>query len=291
MPRLTRCFQSFRCLSMFALLPLIACGDSTKLAGPTGAIHKNIVPNNAILVDSAWNTYASDVTITMTRFDSAGRKLNKRFIPVVYHIERSMDAKGRWHAVQTFPSRVRGFVDPGPGKFTPEQVEIARIEDDGDGSPLREFTALGKRIALPSQSSSTQASGTHGAKPLLIPLFDRTWVRSSIVPPALAAQRNNAFAAKFGAPTRTAHGLDQYTSTRGTVSRVFSVDPSNGAVVDVVTSRAGQATDHRSISYSKNSDGSAVRTAVVTEQFLTVPRKSRIVTEIRYANTHLENRN
>ena len=198
----------------------------------------------------------------------------------------------------TFAPRVRAAIKATSPRFQPERFEIARVEDDGDGSSWRAYNDLGTHIVAgaPASYSSLKnlpppfppSSGRPATQP---PAFDRQWVRNTILTLSDAAARQARFAALMGPPVAKLSGMEQYTRIRGNVTTVFLVDPSIGAATDIVEMKNGKLSHHTNISYSQPGDGTAVRTLLTIATYGARLHGGHTVSTVSFTNVHIGTQN
>ncbi|HVZ48733.1 MAG TPA: hypothetical protein VG916_08125 [Gemmatimonadaceae bacterium] len=265
------------------LLLLTACRDAVHPTAERTTRARLNISNSAALLDSAWISFALDAEVTLVRFDSLGRPLLRRNIPVRYHLARTLGADGRWATTMTFAPRVRGTVEPGTGRFEPERFEIGTIADAGDGTPLQVINGLGQPVSRPGVLGPARSTARPPEGP---PPYDRSWVRSYILP-ASERDARNARLTRLGTPTHVPGGLDRYSVARGPATRVLLVDPAIGAAVDIADATDGHPIRHMRLTYAVDGDGNAVRTGMRLEQFGLGPAHQRVSTAVTYSNIHL----
>ena len=277
-------------LCIVMLVGISACRESERPTSPLAAIHRTVVPYSPSLADSSWDTFVFDVSISTVRFDSNGKQVAKQFLPVTYHVERTLSSSGRWRTVMTFPSRARAVVPPIKGLIDPERFEIARVEDDGDGSPMRTFNGHGLQVqSSPRGRFGDVSAAMHSA--VMPTLFDRSWVQGFVFSGAGADARNALIKTKLGAPLRTSTGSDRYVMLHGKRSDTLFVDPSLGAITNVVETENGAVRNRRAITFVRNPDGSVVRTALHSVNYMTGKGMARTETTVQFDNTHFEKGN
>lgn len=262
------------------VLQLAGCGDA---AHPTAEQAPRFrISNSVLLLDSAWTSFALDAEVTLARFDSSGRPVVSRNLPVRYHLTRTLRADGQWATTMTFAPRIRGAVEPGTGRFEPEKFELGTITDAGDGTELQILNGLGQAVPRPSVPGPARQAVQHLAgRP-----YDRSWARLYILPVS-GREARNARLIKLGTPVHVRGGFDRYTVQKDSVTRVLLVDPAIGVAIDVTDQRGGRPIRHVHITYAIDGEGNAVRTGMRMEMFGLGPAHQEVATTIAYSNVQL----
>lgn len=205
----------------------------------------------------------------------------------------------------TFPSRRRGVITA-HGHFAPELVELGRIEDDGNGAPMRIYNGAGQlmtrsRPALPSsvldQTSpaliaARAALARHqlGGTPQKLSPFDRSWVGSFILTRDGAAARLDALDRSHGAGRQTGRGTAEYTFAHDSSSTVLEVDLTTGGPVSVVRSVNSVVVSRTTIDYDKAADGTTTRRHVRVEATDAGGSGAHRVIDTEFTNVQLQKR-
>jgi hypothetical protein len=243
-------------------------------------------------VNAAWDTFGVDVKVETSMRDSAGDSVFATH-PQYYHVERQITAAGNWNLVLSFGSRARQAVGNTTGNFPPEPWEVARIEEDGDGSPRRMYDGAGRLISMKVPAglpvgANGAAFGGGGSAPTsghVSPASDRNWVGAYVVTPATAAARIGVLNSKFGPPRITTAGLAEYTRQRDSVQFTVDADPVTGAIESMVeTVGKGGVLRRWTMTYDDQPDGTAVKRQVRVETPAGHGRKWALVTVKTFSN-------
>src|SRR5437870_9288275 len=133
---------------LVAALTIVGCREAKEVSAPRLNAVGMRTSLSAVASADAWDTFVADVTITI---DPGSRSLSARRTPapgpahVNYHLERALGADGNWKTTTTF--------DPlslAPAASANPRYQLARVEDDGDGSPPRRYNASGELMDLSS---------------------------------------------------------------------------------------------------------------------------------------------
>jgi hypothetical protein len=272
------------CLASAVLVALAAgCRDSSSPTVPKAKSPVKHVDAALIADPNSWNTFSADITTLVRRYDAQGTAQSS-LPPMVYHIDRRLDATtGFWKTITTFQSR-RAGITSNTAHFAPELIEIGRTEDDGNGTPLRVFNRAGElftppkvKPVSPTSSISLQppvglalartlaAHHTTASRPAVPEPFERKWVDAFVLRPDGAAARLAAVQRRYGEPTRTNRGTNVYTLAQDSISSALEVDPATGGPLSIVVSARGVVVSRTTITYAHSADGAAIRSHVHTE--------------------------
>jgi hypothetical protein len=229
------------------------------------------------LVPPVWDRFSADLTITQGRVTADGAPTAHVATPrTVVHVVRTLEG-GVWRT--TFEVRERGPIGDGRVKERPQDVFV-RIEDPGDGSPLKIFDANGvqrhipgaaelasmaSRIGipedrLPKATADAPPQGARG-RPRSAPGLDR------LVPlKGHAAARRRALDDGAGPSRGTVRGLDRYLMQRG--ERVIEqlVDPALALPVETNTVDHGELVAHTTFGYQAYGRDRVLRNTTRVEQ-------------------------
>lgn len=272
-----------------------ACRDQTA-ATATGPRAEPAVHASVVGVNDAWDDFGVDVKVETSRLDSARNPVPGQH-PLFYHLERQLTAAGNWNLVVTFGSRARQAVSNTTGNFPPVAYEVARFEDDGDGTAPRLYDGAGQQISMQIPAGLIGGAGggvpsasSGGLSGRYSPASDRTWVGAFVLAPATAADRNGALERKLGQPRVTSDGLYEYTRQRDSVQVAVDADPATGGIVSMVETVAGAVRRRSTITYDKESDGTAVKRQVRVETPAGHGNKWARTTVTTFSNVQFERR-
>ena len=248
------------------------CRDQSA-ATETGPRATPAVQKTVVGVNDAWDEFGVDVKVETSRLDSAGNPVLGRH-PLYYHLERRITAAGNWNLVVRFGSRARQAVSNTTGNFPPEAYEIARVEDDGDGSASRLYDGAGRRISMQlptglvaggAGAGAAPASGGAGMSGRVSPAADRSWLGAFVISPGTAETHIEALNQRFGQPRLISAGLYEYGAQRDSVQLTVDADPATGGIVSMVETVGGTIRRRWTTTYEKQSDGTAVKRQVRVE--------------------------
>jgi hypothetical protein len=183
-----------------------------------------------------------------------------------------------------------------------DSLSVVRLEDEGDGTPIRVITRDGRRPVsrLPvsvvkdgldkvlSLNPGLPASlfTTTKAKPVQT-ASDRDWVDSIVASPGRNSARRSALLRRYGGSTGKYQGLDRYESVQGRDRIELFADPQSSVVVAVNTFRDGIALDRTTLIYTQ-AQGALVRKGIRSEHRVTA--ETRAVTEVEFSKVTFEQR-
>ena len=204
-------------------------------------------------------------------------------------------------ASTTFEVRARGPVGDGKVKERPQDV-FARVEDAGDGSPLRVFDASGvprqvpgaaelaaiaDRIGIPKDRQPKPAGDTPRAgkgRARTNPGIDRIGpLRGG------AASRKRALEAAAGPARGAVRGLDRYMRQRGATVLEQLVDPALGVPVESNAVEGGVLVAHTTYEYQPFGPDRLLRRGTRVERRIS-GSSDRTVVETRLENGRFERR-
>jgi hypothetical protein len=235
-----------------------------------------------------------DVTTTVTRYSGKDGRSIFGSIPMSYHVEHSL-ARGHWRTDMT--------VEPIPTKLSARaaaqaaQTRVARIEDDGDGSPPRLFNGAGARLTIPSNLASLLPPSKHPrpeAPPMSgktrLPFDGRSAIRSIVLVPEELQRRSADLNQVFGLPIGRIGDLEDHVVDHGAGRRTeVVVDPAIGAITESTETKDGTVVLHATFTYERQPDGVASLRQVRIEHAADRSR-GRVVTETTYRNLFIGKR-
>jgi hypothetical protein len=247
-----------------------------------------------------WNAFVADITLHRYDVSADGTPVGMPAPVVTYRLER-VEAPSGWRTTMTLTSGERPVVTSLRGKVDVDPYSVVRLEDDGDGSPVRIITRNGRPVpVLPSQILERAQQRLRQSHPDLpdalfqkggfhAPLVQgRDWVEGYVATPEKASRRRNALASAFGSVVGREQGLDRYVSMKGEDRVEVRVDPDTAVPVSVSVSRDGVLQAHTAISYARGAGNSLMRQAVHSQLRISDDRRS--VTRTEYSNVRFERR-
>jgi hypothetical protein len=281
------------------LISAARCAFATVAA--TGLVLVGVTPSRA-QVPAKWNTFSAEVTLNRYEIGADGKPAGFTAPAVTYRFER-IAAPWGWRTVFSLIAADRQKVQSlkGPDREI-DSLSVVRLEDDGDGTPIRVTTRDGRRPVsrLPvsvvkdgldkvlSLNPGLPASlfTTTKTKPVE-PASDRDWVDSIVASPGRNAARRSALIHRYGGSTGTHQGLDRYESVQGPYRIEVLADPQSSVVVAVNTFRDGIALDRTTLIYTQ-AQGALVRKGIRSER--RVSAETRAVTEVEFSKVTFEQR-
>lgn len=249
-------------------------------------------------LDVSWDTFSADVTVQHRRLTSDGLPIGTDPPPVRYRWERTEAAAG-WKTVLTFHP-LAASEQRATGRPQDLQYGVARVEDDGDGTPPRVFNRLGQRMPLPAASDVGLSSARHllpetarlaaedGAQ-LPTSLNGREWVESVIADPAKTQGRREELRRHFGRQAGKVRGLHRFVKAEANRTEEVLTDPTSALPIEMNVSEGGRLVWHGRFAYSRDRRGASTRRAMHVEQVVSETGE-RLSTDVELANVRLERR-
>jgi hypothetical protein len=259
-----------------------------------------VVAQGGLSPSARWNALTADITMQRYEVSVDGAPIGRPAPVVRYRWER-VEAPWGWRTTMTLQEAERPKVLSLRGPVDINPYSVTRIEDDGDGSPLRVIGANGRPLPkLPPQLLAAAMEKLRAANPTLPELHlenhasgasvvtGREWVESFLSTPDRTANRREALRRRFGSPVARDKGLDSYVSTSGSERITMLADPDAGVPVSMSVSRDGVLRAHTAFAYTRRADDALVRRSVHAQHRL--EGDTRAVTDIEFTNVLLEQR-
>jgi hypothetical protein len=267
----------------------------------TGLVLVGTTPTRAQIPEK-WNTFSAEVTVNRFETGADGKPTGFKAPAVTYRFER-IAAPWGWRTVFSLIAAERQKVQSlkGPDREV-DSLSVVRLEDDGDGTPIRVTTRDGRRPVsrLPVSVVKDGLDKVLSLNPgLPASLFtttttkpapsasDRDWVDSIIASPDRSSARRSALLRRYGGSTGRLQGLDRYESVQGPHRIEVLADPQSSVVVAVNTFRDGIASDRTTLIYTQ-AQGALVRKGIRSERH--VSAEKRAVTEVEFSKITFEQR-
>lgn len=253
-------------------------------------------------IPAKWNTFSVELTLNRYEIQPDGKPAGFKAPVVTYRFERSAAPWG-WRTVFSLVAAERQRVQSvkGPDKEI-EVLSIVRLEDDGDGTPIRVTTRDGRRpvsrlpvsavkdgldtiLSLNPGLSASWSARTNAKPPQSA--SDRDWVDALVASPAKSASRRADLIRRYGGSTGKHQGFDRYESVQGQQRIEVLADPQSSVVVAVNTFRDDVAVDRTTLVYTQ-AEGALVRRGIRSEH--RVSAETRAVTEIEFSKITFEQR-
>jgi len=245
----------------------------------------------------AWDTFVADVAITTTR-EGGKSNLPPTMPPIAYHLERSLQGNGKWRNVMTIDRSAMALaLKSSVGRRLPATA-VARIEDDGDGTPPRMYNAdggvvhTGQPPALPSSfpaNPNTQSpvpTPRRTLSPAASPRMLANWIDGVVLTSQKTEERRESFLRAYGQP-RVLSGATEYQVVRDSVTSIIRVDPSAQAITEVQHLVGGVLLGRWQFGYERQPDGTMIRSSISAEGKDRVTGGRR-TTVTRFSNIRLE---
>ena len=244
-----------------------------------------------------WDTLVADVSVATRRVTPRGEPVGLAAAPWRYRLERSRSASG-WRTTFTIQSPGgRALLTPSGSTSTDDSNEIARIEDDEDGSSPRFYDRRGRRVSAPTGGlAAVRPTDIADISPLSRrrtvprPGSDSSWVHGLLATPLERSERRAALERSHGRAVGQVRGLDRYLSADGDRVREVLVDPASALAVETNVTRAGTLLSQRTTSYEPAADGTLVKRRVRSERLLSAESGTRAITDIELTSVRLERR-
>jgi hypothetical protein len=249
-----------------------------------------------------WNTFSADFTIQTQQILSNATHPAAPATPVTYHMERTQVPSG-WKTVTTFLSS-RPFVYQDHGKQVQiDHDPIARIEDDGDGTPPRIIARDGQPLELisPQFREAILAKVSDQVMPRLPAQTEedrrrrteragrtgRDWLRA-IVDTRPNADRQAQLARRYGRARDQQRGFDHFISFSGNRRAEVLAERQTGLVSAIDVYENNELKTHATYAWTEGPGRSFVRFATHTERRLNA--NARLAVDVQIANVTLERR-
>lgn len=244
------------------------------------------------LVSPDWDRFSADVTMRLSRVRSDGTAVGPTAPETTFHLERSRTISGISSVASFRPSTqtVVGLDGARPLSGAPRAM---RLEDDGNGTPIRAFNAQGQQLRAPTDQERQRF------RDLVRNRRDRQ--QASSTPPRTvtaprdmdalvytAAQRQNrqqAVERLYGPSVGQVRGFVRYLKTAGNTTSELLVDPESFAPVETNMVRNGSLATHTVYTYSPVPDVGLVQHRIRSEQGV---GSLRLVTETELTNIRFE---
>jgi hypothetical protein len=275
--------------------PISAARYVLTTVAATGLVLAGVAPARA-QIPATWNTFSAEVTLNRYEIGADGKPAGFRAPVVTYRFER-IAAPWGWRTVFSLVAAERQKVQPLKGRDRDvDSLSVVRLEDDGDGSPIRVTTRDGRRpvsrlpISVVKGGLDTVLSVNPGLSAALFTApttkpaqsaADRDWVDSIVASPAKNGARRSALLNRYGGSTGKHQGLDRYESVHGQQRIEVLTDPKTSVVVALNTFRDGTALDRTTFLYTQAPDGALVRKGIRSER--RVSAETRAVTEVEFS--------
>lgn len=221
---------------------------------------------------------------------------------VKYRIERTR-TPGGWRSVLRRLPGQRPAVDTPAGRVTLDGAPaVIRLEDAGDGTPVRVFNARDVEVPLPSRARlRALAAGQAGAlRSLGLP--DKSGEASETSPVAAAqaepllglvhpasarGARRLAIRQRLGEPVARVRGLDRHVTRDGAHEVETLVDPVTAVPLEVTVTRDGATVERVRHSYAGMAGGGLVRRGVRSERVLP-GGGDRVIVDVEFSGLRVE---
>ena len=281
--------------------PISAARCAFASVAATGLLLVGVSPSRA-QVPARWNTFSAEMTLNRYDIGLDGTPAGFKAPAVTYRFERTAAPWG-WRTSFTLIAAERQKVQSVKGREKEiDSLSVVRLEDDGDGTPIRVTTRDGRRPVsrLPVSVVKDGLDKVLGLNPGLPdslftakktkpvqPASDRDWVDSLVAASGKSPARRAALVRRYGGSTGKHQGLDRYESVQGPHRIEVLADPQSSVVVAMNTFRDGVAVDRTTLIYTQ-AQGALVRKGIRSER--RVSAETRAVTEVEFSKVTFEQR-
>lgn len=284
-----------------AVVGLVGADASRALPGASDRSASSAQPAAA----EPWSAFGADITVRRGRVDADGRPTGPGAPAITYRWEQTRTPRG-WKTVLRLTAAERRAAKTLDGEQPIEHpFAVARIEDEGDGSPPKLFDRRGRPVELPGEAfrrrlaSLMRADGLLPAAPPAAatsrPDLPMRPEPAASMPPAIAREadapgRRAALERRFGRAAGRVGALDRYVAALERDTLEVLADPDSALPVEINVARDGRLRSHVAMRYATAAGGALVREALRAERLLEDGTGMRAVTEIELANVRLEPR-
>lgn len=254
------------------------------------------VAQGSLAPSAAWNAFSTDMTLRRAVVGVDGKPVGAAIPTMRYRLERTETADG-WRTVTTVLS-AEPFKVLEDGKVTLlDHFAVARIEDDGDGSPSRIYLRNGKLLdPRPAEAVATGIRQLFELNPEAADqivnnrsqssqLRGRDWVEAFISSQSPTLRRAS-IENRFGRPVARERGFDRYVRREGDSQVDVLLEATSGLLSAVDTSKNGALVGHTTLSWVVGPGNSFVRSALHSEG--AIEGRQRFVTDVEYSNVMLQ---
>jgi hypothetical protein len=279
----------------FVLTAYAAISGAGLGAASTGSTGPSLKPSDP------WNTFSADITIRRKRLAADGSSLGAA-PAVTYRWEQRLPASGSWKSTMTLTQQDRPNVQSllVTTQAVQDALAVARVEDDGNGSPLRLFDRSGQPIQALTPETTDRLTQlvttpeTHAIDPRASSARPswrgKEWVHAIVAEPSRAASRRATLDRRYGKVIGSVNGLDRrlLRTTEGAIEVL--ADRTAAVTREINTSKSSQLASHVSIAYQPGVANALVRRLTHRERLVPSGSGIRAVTDVELANVRLENR-
>lgn len=277
-------------------------------------IRRLLVVSAVLLVSAAsssasaqdWDTFSADVTMRHGRVLANGTPGPVSAPESTFRLERSRSAGG-WKTVVAVLS-IGPIAGSAGGGVNPRgsQAQIGmRIEDPGDGSPIRIVDGLGRAHSLPQGNAlskllggsallpvawSPTAEDVASGVPRVRPGGETDWIDGLVLKTSQRDARVRALESSRARQPDRAGGLDRYVAVDNGEESEVLVDPSSGLPVETNLVEHGRLVTHATYGYTPYGSDSVVRNSVRLEHTVPGGTGERMFTVMQLTNVRFETR-
>lgn len=277
-------------LTAYAALPGAGLG-----AAGAGSTPPSLKPSDP------WNTFSADITIQRKRVAADGTPLGAA-PTVTYRWEQRLPASGSWKSTMTLTQQEQPNVQSllVSTQAVQDALAVVRVEDDGDGSPLRLFDRSGQPIQALAPETTDRLTrlvtvpenhaidpGASATRPAW---RGKEWIRAIVAEPGRVSSRRAALDRRYGKVVGSVNGLDRRLLRTSDAAIEVLADRTAAVPREFNTSKSSQLTSHVSIAYAPGVGNALVRRLTHSERVVPSGSGVRAVTDVELANVRLENR-
>lgn len=249
-----------------------------------------------------WDTFTTEVSIRTDRVSRLGKSLRGTTLPPLrYRMVRSRGSSGWRTTLTVLRDRPPRLLTPDGGSVAPnDSHELARVEENEDGSGPSFFDRAGRRMEVPSAQDLSWLPQDPRVEPALpavpegtpparqIAPSDTRWLEAFMPQRSLAAVRRAALVRAHGRPRGRLRGLDRFLSAVGTRSREVLADPIWSLPREINAADRSRLVGQRLVLYANGPTGALIRRLVHSARPAPGEPGARYVTEMEFTNTRLE---
>lgn len=267
------------------------------------AAPRTVDPTVTPVDPDAVTAMTAEVSIRRTRVGEDGRPRGGALPAVRYRLERTRTATG-WRSTLRRLDRQRPLVRTSAGEVALDQASaVDRVEDAGDGTPVRVFNDRGVEIRLPSKArlralaggepgalrslGLPEPAGSEPAAPAATAPPSKDPLLGLVHPRRARGARREAITQRLGTAVGRVRGLDQHVVRSGDELQETLVDPDAAVPVEVSVTRDGATVERIRHEYAGLAGGGLLRRAVRSERLLP-GGADRLVVEVEFSGLRVD---
>jgi hypothetical protein len=241
-----------------------------------------------------WDTLSADITVRHRRLDRDGTPVGLEPMPIRYRWQQSSGPAGA-RTVLTFAPQPKAVAErPQDARY-----EVARIEDDGDGTPPRIYNRRGELMQLPPPASLglsgparplSDEAARAAEGPVSLPQPPAGTLAMGLVAHADdVGARRSRLKERYGRRVERIGRLERFVRTDGDDTEEVLADPESGLPTEVNIVRNGRLAWHGRFMYTRDRRGAYMRRAMHIEHAVS-DSGERVATDVELTNVTFERR-